>query len=222
MVYALIFTVTMTAMWWSPSFGAKLDWVSFGKTLFIWRKLLSRTFNTPPLSPSVTMNKRVNRIFQSSCGVLLSQRPECQETGCQLAALTEREVTSNALENSDDPRGSSTSRCLSAAWCLCMYSTFIATLKSLFYNRQKQTNKPALCHLVRGTVFEKKMDETSETGGGSRGLHKPKVEGATWFKLTVRHPNWFSSNLPMILTGLFKQSYVTYVCPRAGNMRIHV
>lgn len=54
-------------------YGPKLDWASFGKTLFIWHKLFSCTSNTPPLSLSVTMNKLVNRIFQSSCGVLLSE-----------------------------------------------------------------------------------------------------------------------------------------------------
>lgn len=64
--------------------------MNFGKTLLIWHTLSSCTFNTPPLSPSVTINKPVNRIFQSSCGVQFAREiVSC----CQIPAVQWKMVT---------------------------------------------------------------------------------------------------------------------------------
>lgn len=124
MVYALIFAVAMASIWCFPLFGSKLDRATCGKTLFIWPGLFSRTFNTPALSLSVTMNKPVNRIFQSSCGVLLAEREKdrfCQkrEKKRQPAPpLWRQEVPPSTVEKRD-PSGS-TSQCLSAARVIYM------------------------------------------------------------------------------------------------------
>lgn len=78
----------------------------FWKKLLIGQTLSSCTFNTQPFSSSVTMNKPVNRIFQSRCGVLFSEETFSQrrrrrrkkqtnnkKTGYQLSSTTEPEVT---------------------------------------------------------------------------------------------------------------------------------
>lgn len=147
LVYVLIFTVTMTSMWWLPFFFF-LDqnwneWVSeklpsFGICCLHAPLILHHW------GPSVIMNKPVNRIFQSSCGVLLSVWTVCQRRGCQLPSLTEREVAPDTVENSDDPIGSSRSQCLSAAWFLLTFSGGIYTIHHnsqvfFFYREQKKT-----------------------------------------------------------------------------------
>lgn len=142
----LISTVTMTLCDGYPFFffWPQLEWVSFGKTLLIWHALCSCTFNTLPSSPSVTMYKPVNRIFQSSCGVLLSEWTVCQRKGCQLSFPTEQEVTSNAVGNSDEPRGGNRAFCLSAVCFLLtfsgsIYSPFITTHKFIFNGAENAT-----------------------------------------------------------------------------------
>ena len=105
---------------------AKIGLLEFWKNSLHLAWAVLCTFNTPPLSLPVTMNKPVNRIFQSSCGVLLSERTACQNTKKKevCSPLTEREVTPNTVENSDDPSGSSTSQCWSAAWFMLTLSLF--------------------------------------------------------------------------------------------------
>lgn len=176
----------MTSMWWLSFFFLDQNWnervseklSSFGICCLHAPLILHHW------GPSVIMNKPVNRIFQSSCGVLLSEWTVCQRRGCQLPSLTEREVAPNTVENSDDPIGSSRSQCLSAAWFLLTFSGSIYTIHhnsqvSFFFIQgaeknhsnklnkgPKQTNKPAVSNLVRGTIFEKKLDEILVTWVG--------------------------------------------------------
>lgn len=210
-VYVLISTVTMTLCDGYPFLWPQLEWVSFGKTLLIWHALSSCTFNTLPSSPPVTMYKPVNRIFQSSCGVLLSEWTVCQRKGCQLPFPTEQEVTSNAVGNSDEPLSGERGFCLSAACFLLtfsgsIYTPFITTLKflsltgsrksysnNLSNRRPKQANKAATSHPSWATCLKRQWMNSWQL----------ERESESALRLRHLHPNWFSTNPIIILTGLF-------------------
>lgn len=70
-------------------------------------------------------------------------RKKKKEAASSPLRLTEREVTPNTVENSDDPSGSSKSQCLSAAWFLLtlsgsyIYTVHSSQVASLFFTEKK-------------------------------------------------------------------------------------
>lgn len=56
-----------------------MDRATYGKSSLIWPKTFGAPLMPESMRPPVTTNKPVNRIFQSSCGVLLSEGTLCQK-----------------------------------------------------------------------------------------------------------------------------------------------